>query len=117
MELYLKFRQAHFGEGLSRRRIARDFGISRDSVSKMPAYSEPPGYRRTAPIKRPGLDPYTTRIDLWLSGDKIRPCQQRHTAGRIFERLRDEYGFDGGYMIVKDYMRAKKRGSREIFVP
>ena len=117
MDLYLKVRHAHFEEGLSGRQIARDFGISRDSVAKMLAYSEPPGYRRTAPIKRPKLDPYTDQIDQWLAEDKVRPRNQRHTAKRIFERLRDESGFDGGYTIVKDYVRSKKRGSREMFVP
>lgn len=117
MDLYLKVRHAHFEEGLSGRQIARDFGISRDSVAKMLAYSEPPGYRRTAPIRRPKLDPFVAIIDGWLSEDKNRPRKQRHTAKRIFERLRDECGFDGGYTIVKDYVRGAKRGSREMFVP
>ena len=40
MELYLKVRCAHFQDGLSGRRIAQGFGISRDSVAKMLAYSE-----------------------------------------------------------------------------
>ncbi|OED47989.1 transposase [Rhodobacteraceae bacterium (ex Bugula neritina AB1)] len=102
---------------MSGRQIARDFGISRDSVSKMLSYSEPPGYRRTAPIRRPKLDPYIAYIDEWLGEDKARPRKQRHTAKRIFERLRDECGFDGGYTIVKDYVRTRKRGSREMFVP
>lgn len=117
MDLYLKVRHAHFEEGLSGRQISRDFGISRDSVAKMLTYSEPLGYRRTAPIKRPKLDPYTDQIDSWLAEDKTRPRKQRHTAKRIFERLRDECGFDGGYTIVKDYVRSKERGSREMFVP
>ena len=117
MELYLKVRRAHFQDGLSGRQIARDFGISRDSVSKMLWYSEPPGYRRVAPIKRPKLDGYTDQIDHWLEEDKGRHRKQRHTAKRIFERLRDECSFDGGYTIVKDYVRSKKRGSREMFVP
>ena len=117
MELYLKVRCAHFQDGLSGRQIARDFGISRDSVSKMLAYSEPPGYRRTAAIKRPKLDAYIDQIDQWLAEDKMRPRKQRHTSKRIFERLRDECGFNGGYTIVKDYVRNKKRGSREMFVP
>ena len=117
MDLYLKVRRAHFEEGLSGRQIARDFGISRDSVSKMLAYSEPPGYRRTAPILRPKLDPYVSQIDEWLSEDLLRPRKQRHTAKRIFERLRAESEFDGGYTVVKDYVRTKKRGSQEMFVP
>lgn len=117
MELYLRVRRAHFHDGLSGRQIARDFGISRDSVSKMLSYSEPPGYRRTAPIKRPKLDPFTDQIDQWLETDKQMPRKQRHTAKRIFERLRDECGFDGGYTIVKNYVRQSKQGSREMFVP
>lgn len=117
MDLYLKARRAHFEEGLSGRRIVREFGISRDSVSKLLSYSEPPGYRRTAPIKRPKLDAYVGQIDEWLCEDQLRPRKQRHTAKRIFERLRDECGFDGGYTIVKDYVRAKKRGGKEMFVP
>ena len=117
MDLYLKVRQAHFQDGLSGRQIARDFGISRDSVAKMLAYSEPPGYRRTAPIRRPKLDAFIGQIDRWLAEDKARPRKQRHTAKRIFERLRDECGFDGGYTIVKDYVRLRKRTGREMFVP
>ena len=83
----------------------------------MLAYSEPPGYRRTAEIRRPKLDPYIGQIDQWLAEDKVRPRKQLHTAKRIFDRLCDECGFDGGYTIVKDYVRGKKRGSREMFVP
>ena len=117
VEMYLKVRRAHFHDGLSDRAIARDFGISRDSVVKMLTYSEPPGYRRKAPIKRPKLDGFTDQIDIWLAEDKGRPRKQRHTAKRIFDRLRGECGFTGGYTIVKDYVRSKKRGGKEMFVP
>jgi len=117
VDLYLKVRRAHFEERLSGRQVSRDFGISRDSITKMLAFSEPPGYRRTARIRRPKLDPFVAFIDGWLSEDQSRPRKQRHTAKLIFERLRDECGFDGGYTIVKDYVRRAKRGSREMFVP
>jgi len=117
VDLYLKVRCAHFHDGLSGRAIARDFGVSRDSVAKMLAYSEPPGYRRTASIKRPKLDAFTDQIDTWLAEDKGRPRKQRHTAKRIFDRLRAECEFTGGYTIVKDYVRSQKRGGKEMFVP
>ena len=45
------------------------------------------------------------------------PKKQRHTAKRIFERLRDEHGFQGQYTIVKDYVRERRRQIRENFVP
>ena len=83
----------------------------------MLAYSEPPGYQRTAPIKRPKLDAFTDQIDIWLAEGKGRPRKQRHTAKRIFSQLRAECEFTGGYTIVKDYVRLKKRGGKEMFVP
>lgn len=102
---------------MSKRAIAREFGISRDSVDKMIVYSAPPGYRRTAPIKRPKLDGFTEVIDQWLLEDADRPRKQRHTAKRVFDRLREENGFTGGYTIVKAYVREHQRRSREMFVP
>ena len=107
MDLYRKVRLA-CAEGMSQRAAARHFGISRDSVQKMLAFSVPPGYRRTAPIRRPKLDGFTGIIDRWLSEDRDRPRKQRHTAKRIFERLRDEHGLTGGVTIVTDYIREKR---------
>ena len=63
------------------------------------------------------LEPFTGVIDRILDDDLAVPRKQRHTAKRIFERLRDEYGFGGGYTIVKDYVRERRRQSREMFVP
>jgi transposase len=102
---------------MSERAAARHFGISRESVKKMLSFSVPPGYRRTASIKRPKLDGFTNIIDAWLRADIGQHRKQRHTAKRVFERLRDEHGFAGGYTIVKDYMRGHRRRSREMFVP
>ena len=117
MEIYLRVRQAHFQDGLSGREIARQFGISRDSVRKMLIFSEPPGYRRSAPVRRPKLDAFTEQIDQWLLDDKSRHRKQRHTAKRVYDRLKAECGFTGGYTIVKDYIREQKQGSQEMFVP
>ena len=117
MELYRKVRLA-CRDGMSERAAARHFGISRESVRKMLAFSVPPGYRRTAPVLRAKLDGFTGLIDEWLRGDrKDDHRKQRHTAKRIFERLRDEHGFTGGYTIVKDHVREHHRRRREIYVP
>jgi transposase len=35
----------------------------------------------------------------------------------IFERLRIEHGYAGGYTVVKDYVRIARARSREVFVP
>ena len=108
MELYLKVRLA-LRDGMSAREAARHFGISRESVKKMVSFSVPPGYRRTAPIKRPKLDGFSEIIDQWLRDDVGQHRKQRHTAKRVFDRLRDEHGFTGGYTIVKDYVRDQQR--------
>lgn len=52
-----------------------------------------------------------------MQEDLSRNRKQRHTAKRIFERLRDEHGFSGGYTTVKNYVREHSRRSREMFVP
>ena len=56
-------------------------------------------------------------IDQILEEDQGVPKKQRHTAKRIYERLRDEHGFPGKYTIVKDYVRERRRRTREMFVP
>ena len=93
------------------------FGVDRKTVRKMLSFSVPPGYRRSAPPRRPKLGPFTGIIDRILEDDRTSHRKQRHTAKRIFDRLRDEYGFTGGYTIVKDYVREQGLRSREVFVP
>ena len=101
MELYAEVRRSVYVEGLSERAAARRFGLARETVRKMLRYRVPPGYRRTQPIRCPKLDALTGVIDQILHDDQPRPKKQRHTAKRIWERLRAEYAFTGGYTIVK----------------
>src|SRR3981189_3796420 len=99
--LYGQVRYAVQVEGLSRREAARQFGIDPRTVAKMLTFSVPPGYRRSRPPARRKLDPFTGIIDRILLEDEGRPRKQRHTAKRIFERLRDEHGHLGGIPLVK----------------
>ena len=117
VEVYAAVRHFVFIEGNSRREAARVFGLSRDTVAKMCRFSLPPGYRRTKPVVRPKLDPFIPIIDAILASDRDTPVKQRHTAKRIFERLRAEHGFDGGYTVVKDYVRVARGRLRETFIP
>ena len=117
VEMYVRVRRACMVEGMSIREAARVFGLHRDTVRKMLMYSVPPGYRRERPPRRPKLEPYTGVIDRILDEDLSLPKKQRHTAKRIYDRLRDEYGFTGKYTIVKDYVRERRRRGQEMFVP
>ena len=117
VELYARVRRACHVDGLSERAAARLFGIDRKTVAKILKHSVPPGYRRSKLPARPKLDPFLPIIDQILEADRALPKKQRHTAQRIFERLRDEHGFTGGITIVTDYVREKKRRTQEVFVP
>jgi transposase len=117
VEIYGRVRRAVLVEGKSQRSVAREFGLARVTVRKMLGYSIPPGYRRKEPAKRPKLGPWVGVIDTILEEDKSQPSKQRHTAKRIFDRLRAEHAYTGGYTIVKDYVRAASLRGREMFIP
>ena len=117
VDLYLRVRLACHVDGLSQREAASRFGIARETVKKMLRHSEPPGYRRRQPPKRPKLAPFTDIIDGILEEDRTVHRKQHHTAKRIFERLRDEHGFTGKETIVKDYVRERRLRLREMYVP
>jgi transposase len=117
VELYGRVRHACHVEGLSQREAARRFGIHRNTVRKMLAFSVPPGYRRAQPPLRPKLGAFTAIIDQILAADRAAPLKQRHTAKRIFERLRAENGYTGGYTTVKAYVHQHRARAQEMFVP
>ena len=101
VDLYGRVRHAVLIDGMSSREAARVFGVDPRTIAKMLAFSFPPGYRRSQPVRRPKLDAFTGIIDQTLEADKLVPKKQRHTSKRIFERLRDEHDFEGGITIVR----------------
>jgi len=117
VELYAGIRRAVMVEGLSRREAAKRFGVHRNTITKMLKYPVPPGYRRRERPVSKKLGPYMAWIDKILEDDRSVHKKQRHTAQRIFERLRDEEGFSGGYTIVREYVARALLHAREMFVP
>src|SRR5271166_1708331 len=104
VDLYAKIRRAVMVEGVSERGAAKQFGIDRKTVAKMMRHSVPPGYqRKEAPVSRK-LGPFVGIIHQILQADREVLKKQRHTAQRIYERLREEHGFGGGYTIVREFV-------------
>src|SRR3954464_5838637 len=99
VDLYARVRRACHVEGMSQRQAARVFGIDPKTVAKMLRFAVPPGYRPSKPPVRPKLDPLLPVIDRILEEDRGRPRKQRHTARRIFERLKAALGFAAGEKI------------------
>jgi hypothetical protein len=93
VEVYAAVRQFVFVEGNSKRKAARVFGLARETVDKICAFSVPPGYQRTRPPEKRKLGAFLGVIDAILASDLTAPPKQRHTSKRILERLRDEHGF------------------------
>jgi len=117
MDGYESVRRCVVIERGSRRAAARLFGMDRKTVDKCLAFSAQRGYRPEAPRTKPKLGPFLDLIDAILRADADAPPKQRHSAKRIWERLRDEHGYAGGYDRVKEVVRERGRRLKEAFVP
>ena len=117
MNVYMRVRRACLVEGKSVRGAAKEFGLNRRTVKKMLDQAIPPGYQRKYNPPKPKLGPHLEFIDQILKDDKKCPKKQRHTAKRIFVRLREEEGYKGGYTMVKEYVAKQRIRSKEMFCP
>jgi transposase len=117
MQEWNEIRRRVLVEGASKRSVCRDYGIAHKTLQKILANAEPPGYRASAPRPRTKLGPYLPVITEILASDREEPPKQRHTAKRIFCRLRDEYGYSGGITQVKEAVARHRRHHQEVFVP
>jgi transposase len=119
MELWSEIRRKVLVEGVSKRAIRREYRVGSETLKKMLEFPEPPGYRRQVPRGRPKLGAFVGVIEeiLALDADPSTPRKQRHTAKRIFERLRDEHGYTGSEVTVRRYVAEQSRVGGEVFVP
>ena len=114
---YGRIRRAH-RDGMSIREIAREFHHSRYKVREvLLGGGEPQKYRRRETQSFPKLALVLDRIQEILKVDETAPPKQRHTAMRLFERLRDEHGYTGGYDTVRRFVKQHRGKQRETFIP
>ena len=104
-------RDAYFRKGKRISQIAREQKVDRKTVRKFinqDDWNEP--VRRRAGVGSK-LEPFMPVIDGWLEEDKRHRRKQRHTAKRIWQRLRAEYaedGFDASYRTVAAYVSDRR---------
>jgi len=101
--------------------VAQKLGVHRRMVRQAIANSVPPP-RKQPQRGQPQLEPVKGFIDEILRGDQRSPRKQRHTAHRIWARLRSERPEARiGEATVRRYVHKRKHelglGVREIFVP
>ena len=105
-------------DGQSQRDVARELGHSRKTIAKALVHASPPGYQMGVERKCPVMDAYRPVIEQWMEADKTAPPKQRHTAQRIYERLRDEHQFTGNEGTARRFVaKLKARQPKEAFMP
>ena len=104
-------RQLFFEKGLNYAEISRITGVDVKTVKKyirMEDFNQP--LPKPRQIRGSKLDKYKEQIDKWMIDDKQVRKKQRHTAKRIFDRLRKEHpDFDCSYRLVANYVSQKKK--------
>ena len=102
-------------EGKSQRAVAREMGISRNTVRRYLAQPEPVARKRVR--GRPALERVRPRLDELLAewSERTTP-KQRLTATRLHRQLLDE-GYEVGVTLVRGYLREWRRQRAEVFVP
>ena len=105
------------GRDSSTGQACREYGIHWDTLQKILAHPEPPGFQSKVPRARPTLGPFLPIIHQILEADRSAPPKQRHTAKRICDRLRAEHGYTGCESIVRAAVAEWKQGRAEVFVP
>ena len=111
VETIARIRREHFVKGKTIKEIARDLGVSRNTVRRVLRSGETSfEYERTVQ-PRPKLGRWTAELDELLDGNAAKPVREQLTLIRVFEELRGR-GYDGGYDALRRYARrwAKQHG-------
>ncbi len=116
MEWWTKIRLEVLRGERSKREILSREGIHWETLKKILEHSEPPGYRIEKPRPKPKIGPFLEQIAQIIEDDKQFPKKQRHTAVRIYHRIK-EMGYEGKYTQVKEAVREIKRVNQEVFMP
>jgi len=111
-------RKLRYVKGWSIREIAKSIGHSRNTIAKYSSEeSKEPKYQIKKIRTKPVLGKYEEVIKQWIEADKEMPVKQRHTAHRIYERLREEYRYLGSEASVRRLVRKVKKPKAEAYLP
>ncbi|HEY9685589.1 MAG TPA: IS21 family transposase [Coleofasciculaceae cyanobacterium] len=112
-------RKAYFRDKKSKRQIARELGIHRDTVTRLleRQAGERPRYRIPHAKARPVTGMILGVIEAWLKADEEAPRKQQHTAQRIYRRLQEEYGFQGSERRIREIVAELRQKPKESFLP
>lgn len=94
--------------------ISRETGVSEPTVRKYLRMEDlsPERPRRGAPGSEL-LAPHVADIDAWLDSDLRNWRKQRHTATKVYTRLREERGYQGSCSTARRYVRLRRQEMAE----
>ncbi|MGQ9688865.1 MAG: IS21 family transposase [Desulfobaccales bacterium] len=110
-------RRDYFIHRKSMRQIGRERHHSRKTIRKAIYDPGVPVYNRSKPRPKAAIGSFEGVIQRWLQEDKQRPAKQRHTAKRIFQRLREEHGYPGSERTVRRVVSALRGTVPDSHVP
>lgn len=117
MEIWADIRRRVLSGELSLRQAASLYRLNYRTIHKIFQQQEPPTFHQASPRQKPVLGPYLPILHRILEGDRHAPPKQRHTARRLYERLRDEHDYQGCPSIVRAAVACWKQTQAEVFVP
>ncbi len=101
-DAWITVRLLFLREGKSKSWIARELGISRNTVAKYLRDPDPPKYSMKQARAKPVMNEWRGRVESMLEQDKTAPRKQHHTALRVFERLVLEHGYTGSRKTISN---------------
>jgi transposase len=107
-DAWITVRLLFFREGKGKSWIARELGLSRNTVSKYLRDPDPPKYLMKQARVKPVADEWRGRVQSILEADKTAPRKQHHTALRIYERLVREEGYTGSRRTISNLVAELK---------
>lgn len=117
MDRKAKIRYEILVAGKSQRQVAKELGCSRNTVSRMLEDSQIPKYTLTEPRPSPILGPYQEQLEKWVEEDKRKPKKKRRTARRMYNILREEYGYQGAESTLRWYVgQLRKKARQKLYV-
>ena len=99
-----RIRREHLVKGRTIREIARELGVSRNTVRKVLRSGQITAEYDREVQPRPKLGKWTADLDELLAGNLTKPGREQLTLLRVFDLLR-ERGYEGGYDAVRRYAR------------